>query len=125
MGKMSSMMGGMDIKLRRNGEGSQWKPDQDALNNLMAMGMGSEARCTEALEVNMNDMNMAINWLFDQPPESPVNTDAPQAPPVAPDKEEAAEMWRRIRDTVGVAALTADALKNMAQEADRLTIVDS
>jgi len=34
-------------------------------------------------------------------------------------------MWRRIRDTVGVAALTADALKNMAQEADRLIIVDS
>jgi hypothetical protein len=36
-----------------------------------------------------------------------------------------AQMWRRIRDTVGVAALTADALKNMAQEADRLIIVDS
>jgi hypothetical protein len=41
----------------------------------------------------MNDMNMAINWLFDQPPESPVSTDAPQASPVAPDKEEAAEVW--------------------------------
>jgi len=131
--KLTPIAGGFSsIALQRNGQGvAEFQPDPQALASLIEMTCMSEARCTEALKVTQNHLEMAMNWLFDQPPEDPAPEPAPA--PVAIDTslikevspaDEANQIWGRLRDTVGVAALTADALKNWAAEDMTIKVID-
>jgi len=128
--KMTALMQGFSIALQRSGQGApEFQPDAQALASLIEMTCMSEARCTEALKVNRNHLEMAMNWLFDQPPEDPAPEPAPApvaietADKVSP-ADEAGQIWGRLRDTVGAAALTADALKNWAAEDMTMTVID-